>query len=177
MNIQDYWEKALRFTEIIRPRIQPLQTFAETVIPYIFLAESVVNPSDTAVRKGEVLVERPSIILPSYSPQLEGFEFDQFSTLEQDMVMSFFLVRGIRFPSLKYHNRTETLDVFEGRLQAAIDLYSRQLQRDENTATGLLIGPEDCWQFSVLIFVASQISSSRDGDIRKLLDDFKKKNR
>ena len=41
-------------------------------------------------------------------------------------------------------------------------------------ATGLFIGPEDCWQFSVLIFVCSQILKSAEGDIQKLLDQYKK---
>jgi len=41
MDIHDSWEKALKATEIIRPRVQPLQTFEATQIPYVFLAESV----------------------------------------------------------------------------------------------------------------------------------------
>ena len=30
MNIQDAWEKAVRKTEVVRPRVQPLATFAAT---------------------------------------------------------------------------------------------------------------------------------------------------
>ena len=176
MDIQESWEKALRRTEIVRPRIQPLHTFAATQLPYIFLSESSVNAGDTVVRKGEVAVEKPSIILPFNLPQFEGFDFEKRSALEQDILTSFLLVRGVKFPSYKFQNQTHSLDVYEGRLRNAIEFFSHQLQKEENVSTGLLIGPEDCWQFSVLIFIGSQALKSADGDIRKLLDDFKKRN-
>ncbi len=174
MGVQDSWEKALKTTEVIRPRIHPLMTFEATQLPYIFLAESAINRGDTVVRKGEIRVEKPSIILPSNLPQFEGFDFEKESTLEQDFLTTFFLVRGIRFPSLKYNNRTESLDIHEGKLQQAIDFYSRELQKKEDVATGLVIGPEDCWQYSVLIFICGQVIRQADGDIKRLLERFKK---
>ncbi len=72
MNIQDAWEKALKKTKIIRPRAQELQTFSDTNLPYVFLAEALVNRGDTIVRQGEIKVEKPAIILPSnsYHPHL-----------------------------------------------------------------------------------------------------------
>lgn len=170
MDIEQAWEKAIKYTEVIRPRVEPLNTFKTTRLPYIFLAESSVNAGDSVVRKGEVLVEKPSIILPPGSPLLEGFEFKDVSQYKEDMVINFFLVRGIRLPSLKYNNKTYSLDIFEGRLGKAIEKYSGELQREENVTSSLVIGPEDCWQFSVLIFVSMQILRSTDNDIKKLID-------
>lgn len=171
----EIWEKALRYTEIVRPRIQPLATDGPTFLPYIFLAESSVNVGDTVVRRGEVIVEKPAIILPQNLPQFEGFESPQEQPFNPDMVTNFLLVRGIRFPSMKYNNRTYSLDVREGKLQSAIDHYGRELQRQENLTTGLVIGPEDCWQFSILVFICSQVLRSAEGDIQKLLDDYHKR--
>ena len=173
MDIHDSWEKALKATEIIRPRVQPLQTFEATQIPYVFLAESAVNHGDTVVRKGEVTVEKPSIILPPNLPQFEGFEFDEKFSGVEDYLTTFLLVRGIRFPSMKYENKIESLDVREEKLSKAIEFFSHALQRQENVTTGLVIGPEDCWQFSVLIFICSQITRSAEGDIHKLFDRFR----
>ncbi len=170
MDIEKVWEKALKYTEIIRPRVEPLNTFKTTHLPYVFLAESSVNVGDSVVRKGEVLVEKPSIILPPGSPQLEGFDFKDVSKYQQDTIVNFFLVRGIMFPSLKYNNKTYSLDIFEGRLSKAIEKCSRELQKAENVTTSLIIGPEDCWQFSVLIFVCMQILRSADNDIKKLMN-------
>jgi hypothetical protein len=170
MDIEKAWEKALKYTEIIRPRVEPLHTFKTTHLPYVFLAESSVNEGDCVVRKGEVLVEKPSIILPPDLPQLDGFDFKDVSRQQQDMIINFFLVRGIGFPSLKYNNKTYSLDIFEGRLSKAIEKYTHELQKAENVTSSLVIGPEDCWQFSVLIFVGMQILRSTDNDIKNLMN-------
>ena len=173
MNIQDGWEKALKSTKILRPRPKELLTFEATEVPYIFLSESSVNLGDTVVRKGQVVVEKPAIILPSNSPQFEGFDFEREFHSGQDMILNFLFVRGVTFPSLKYNNKTYSLDVYEGHLEKAIEYYSDKLQRGEDVANGLITGPEDSWQFSILIFIATQIMRSADSDIKRLLERFK----
>ena len=173
MNIQDGWEKALKYTKIIRPRPKELLTFEATEVPYIFLSESLVNLGDTVVRKGHVTVEKPAIILPSNLPQFEGFDFEKEFHSGQDMILNFLLVRGISFPSLKYNNKTHSLDIYEGHLEKAIGYYSDKLQQGEDVANGLVAGPEDFWQFSILIFIATQIMRSADSDIKRLLEGFR----
>ena len=170
MNIQDGWEKALKHTKIIRPRPKELATFEATEVPYVLLSESSVNLGDTVVRKGQILVEKPAIILPSNLPHFEGFDFEKEFHSGQDMLLNFLLVRGVTFPSLKYNNKTCSLDVYEGHLEKAIKYYSDKLERGEDVHSGLVIGPEDSWQFSILIFIATQIMRSAGGDIKKLLD-------
>src|SRR3989338_524801 len=172
MNIQDSWEKALRKTEIIRPRVQPLHTYATTQLPYLCLSESKINSGDTAVRKGEVLVEKPAIILPQNMPQFEGFDFEKDMHINENFLKTFFLVRGMSFPSMKYNNKTASLDVYEGSLSKAIEHYSAMMQREENVHTGLIMGPEECWQFSVIIFACGQAARSAGGDIRRLFEDW-----
>ena len=174
MNIQDYWEKALKHTEIVRPRVQPLAVTEATHLPYIFLAESAVNSGDTVVRKGNVKVEKPSIILPPDLPQLQGFESENDNAWNTEGMINFLFVRGVRFPSFRYNNEVRHLDIHEGRLKQAVDYYLKELQQKENLTTGLVIGPEDCWQFSVLIFIAAQAGRQAEKDIRKLWDDFLK---
>lgn len=177
MDIEERWEKALEKTEVIRPRVQELLTFSHTDLLYIFLSESSINVGDTVVRKGSVVVEKPSLILPLGLPHFEGFDFEKEPEINEDMVTNFLLVRGVKFPSLNYNNRTYSLDIFEGRLSKAIEQYRDRLQREEDVLTGLIIGPEDCWQFSLLIFVCSQVVKSADGDIKRLLEQLKKKGR
>lgn len=173
MNIQDGWEKALKYTKIIRPRPKDLLTFEATEVPYIFLSESLVNLGDTVVRKGQVMVEKPAIILPSNMPQFEGFDFEREFHSGQDMLLNFLLIRGVTFPSLKYNNKTYSLDVYEGHLEKAVGYYSDKLQQGEDVSNGLVAGPEDSWQFSILIFIATQIMRSADGDIKRLLERFR----
>ncbi|MCB9799469.1 MAG: hypothetical protein H6757_01760 [Candidatus Omnitrophica bacterium] len=174
MNIEEFWNKALKKTEIIRSRIQPLPVFQATHLPYVFLAESTLNPGDTVVRKGQVLIERPSIVLPDHLPQFDGFELEKDFPGQHHFLNTLFLVRGIRFPSLKYNHVGDTLDLYEGGLSSAIEYHRKTLQQIEDTATGLAAGPEDCWQFSIMILIAHQVLRQADGDIRKLLEQYKK---
>jgi hypothetical protein len=176
MNIEESWQKAVRETEIIRYRISSLQTFKVTDIPYILLSKSEVNIDDTVVRKGKVLVHEPSIILPKNYPIFEGFEFENNFSSNQDSITTFLLLRGVSFPSLKYYHQTSTLDIFEGPLEKAIKFYKDQLERKEDVKTGLIVGPCDCWQFSVLIFVCGMVSRSAPQDVIRLLEELKKKN-
>lgn len=177
MELNEAWEKALSNTEIIRTRIQGLMTFADTHVPYILLSESSLHLGDTLVRKGEVMVEKPALFLPPNIPQFQGFDFGKESGLDKDAVINFLLIRGVTIPSLKYNNKTHALNIYEGRLKDAIAHYAEELQRTEDVHTGLIIGPEDCWQFSMLIFICAQAAKNVDTDIRRIIEEYKKRNR
>jgi hypothetical protein len=175
MDIQELWDLARRRTEILRLRLQDLSTFEATAVPYIFLAESSLNAGDTVVRKGQVVIERPSIILPRFSPQFEGFEFEQELHLSDDAIATLLLVRGIQFPSLKYRHQVSSLDLFEQSLQKAIDHFTHELVRAEDITTGLVAGPEEVWQFSLLLLVGALVIRSADGDLKRILDAWRKR--
>jgi hypothetical protein len=154
--------------------VQPLATYDTTRLPYICLSESSVNSGDTAVRRGEVRVEKPAIVLPYNAPQFEGFDIEKVMHVNEELFKSFLLVRGVQFPGLKYNNQSHSLDVHEGSLSRAIAHFKSELQKSENVHTGLIAAPEDCWQFSVLLFVCGQVARSADGDIRRLMDDMRR---
>jgi len=175
MDTYEAWAKALKNTEIIRGRVQSLQTFADTTLPYVFLAESTINIGDTVARIGEVVVARPSLILPPHIPQFDGFEFEGDKCFDEDAFVNFLLIRGINIPSLRYNNKTSALSIYEGHLDKAIVHYREELERAENVQTGLLTGPEDCWQFSILVYICSQIARNAESDIRRLLAEYHKK--
>ncbi len=175
MDIHELWDKARKRTEILRMRLQDLSSVDTTTVPYVFLAESALNQGDTVVRRGHVLVERPSIVLPGFSPQFEGFAFDQDLHVSEETIATFLLVRGIQFPSLKYRHETSSLDLFEGNLQSAITHFQDQLSRAEDIKTGLVIGLEDAWQFSILLLVGMLVIRSADGDLRRFLDEWRKR--
>lgn len=174
MDLQALWDKARQQTEIIRMRLQDLASFETTVVPYVFLAESSLHAGDTVVRKGHVLIERPSIILPKLSPQFEGFALEDLH-LNDDALATFLLVRGIQFPSLRYRHEVSSLDLLETSLQQAIEHYQDQLKRTEDVTTGLVIGPEEAWQLSVLLLVGALVVRSAEGDLRRILEEWRKR--
>ena len=173
MSLEEAWNKALAKTEITRSRISYLSAFEATALPYIFLAASSVNLGDTIVRRGKILVHRPAIILPEDMPQLEGFEFEKDYQTNADMVRMFLLVRGVSLPSLKYEHEISRLDIYEGRLEKAKVYFKQELERTENVQAGLIVGPEDTWQLSLLIYVGLLIGKSLPSDLRRLWEKFK----
>lgn len=176
-DLQELWDQARRRTEIVRMRLQDLATFEATQVPYLFLAESSVNPGDTVVRRGHVLIQKPGIILPSLSPQFEGFEFDPDLHLNAEMLSTFLLMRGVQFPSLKYRHELSSLDVLESSLQHSVDQFTDRMSRAEDTQTGLVIGPENAWQFSILLLVGALVVRSAEGDLRRILESWRARQR
>jgi len=174
VSLEEKWKKAVSKTEIIRARMTHLLTFEATALPYIFLAESAVNPGDTVIRKGKVLAEKPLLVLPENFPQFEGFDLKKDLKANDDSLRTLLVMRGISFPSFKYQNITNTVDISEGSLTKAIKEVKRDLEQKEDLTTGLLIGPEDCWQLSLLLYIATLVSKSAASDIQKLMDKFKK---
>jgi hypothetical protein len=175
MDLDEKWEKALKNTEILRSRVSHLLSVEETCLPYIFLAESRVNIGDTVVRKGDVLVHKPLIFLPRYHPQFEGFDFKKDFGIDDDAMTTFLLMRGVQFPSLKYDHKLHSLDVYEGPLKKAVKEYKDQLEKKEDIHTGLIVGIEDLWQFSILVYVGALVIRSAPQDVKRFLDDLKKK--
>ncbi|MFH1798577.1 MAG: hypothetical protein ABH844_04470 [Candidatus Omnitrophota bacterium] len=174
MDIEPYWEKARKKTEIIRSRVKGLSTFNHTEVPYVFLAESSINKGNTVIRKGKIYVEKPLILLPDDLPQFSGFELESDLNVEQGTMQMFFLMRGIRFPSLKYNNTTESLDLDEDSLSEAVKKYKSRLEKQENVNTALILGPEDCWQFSMILYMAALVSRCVKTDIMNLRDKLNK---
>ncbi|MBF0494730.1 MAG: hypothetical protein HQL28_06330 [Candidatus Omnitrophica bacterium] len=173
MDIEQLWEKAQKKTEVVRGRAKGLSTTSLTAVPYIFLAESAVTDRTTVVRQGKILVEKPLIILPHEMPWFEGFDIEEELGLSQDLLQTFFLMRGIKFPSMKYNNSTSSLDVNERKLSDCIELYKKILEREENVSTALLTGPEDCWQISLLLYIAALAGRCARTDMIKLLTDLR----
>ena len=88
----------------------------------------------------------------------------------------FLLMRGIKLPSLRYSNTVEELDLDEASLGKNADKYRKQLERQEDVSTALILGPEDSWQFSVLLYIASLIGRCARSDIMNLMDKMYREN-
>ena len=170
MNLREKWDKAVSQTDVIRWRKTHLATFDRTVLKYAFLGESLVNTGDTVQRHGRIVVHKPLLLLPENIPQFEGFDFLKDLGMDEDDLARFLLIRGVSFPFLKYRNETDSLDVVEKPLSEATNRLLAKLDKEDNSDTGVLVGPEDCWQFSVIIYAGGLMNRSASRDIRRLLD-------
>jgi len=174
MDIEKYWEKAIKHTEVERARISYLNINTSTILPYIILSESMVDNSDTVIRKGKIEVTKPVIYLPDHTPILEGFEFED-KQISENSLITFLILRGVNLPSLKYSNILYSLDIEGSPLSDTVKKYKEELIKAEDVYTGLIIGPDDCWQFSLLIYVAGLVMKSAPQDIKKFLEELRKK--
>jgi hypothetical protein len=175
MDLSEKWQRAMEETKVLHAYPHLLSAENSTTLPYIFLAASEVNEGDTVVRKGKVVVDRPLILLPKNIPQFSGFELEEGMDTDEDSLRFFFMLRGIQFPSLKYHNEVCTLDVFEGNVQKASDHFQHELDKEEEGQTGLMVGPACCWQFSVLMYVSTLINRSASSDLQRLMDELRRR--
>jgi hypothetical protein len=171
VDLREAWNKAVNRTEILRWRKASLDTFGHTTLNYAFLAESAVNAGDTVHRKGKILVHKPMLLLPENIPQFEGFDAAKDLGVDENELARFLLVRGVSFPSLKFRNETDSLNVMEKPLNKAVESVMNTLDHERNFDTGVLVGPEDCWQLSIIIYAGGLMTRSASKDIRRLLED------
>ena len=175
MSLEQLWNEALRKTEIVRLPLKRLHTFGSTRLEYIFLASSTVNQGDTVVRKGKLDIDRPQLVLPNHGPTFEGFTSESSSEIKDDQLASFFYLRGIRFPQFAYKNEPYDVDVYEGSVARAEKTYSDQIRMHEKIATGIVVGEDFSWQFSVILLGCHMIDAHVDSDLKVILDRIRKR--
>jgi hypothetical protein len=68
---------AVTNTQIVRAPKQSLATFGVTNVYYYLVAEAAINDitrtSETVIREGRVIAERPRIVTPYYLSRIQGF--------------------------------------------------------------------------------------------------------
>lgn len=169
MDLSEKFDEAVRKTRIIRSRYRKLNTFEPTVLPYVLIGRSVVSRGTTVIREGTVEVGRAVVHLPDGAPQLDGFDFASTTHLRDETLATFLLVRGVRLPSLKYRNSGQRLETSEQPVEREVARVLETLSRREDLDTGVIVGITDVWQFSLLIYVFSQVVRSAGGDVRAIL--------
>jgi hypothetical protein len=172
INLEKKWAEAIKKTKIVRTRYAKLNTFHKTVLPYVLINESCVNKSTTVIREGKVEVSPLMIHLPDGSPIFDGFNFFDTTEYQTETIKTFLLVRGIKLPSLKYSNDEIKLDLSEKTVEEVVKEYQIKLARKEDLDTGIIVGIPDVWQFSLLIYIISNITKSIKNDIKNIFDSF-----
>jgi hypothetical protein len=172
IDLEKKWSEALKKTKIIRTRYAKLNTFNKTILPYVLINKSIVNKGMTVIREGKVEVSPAMIHLPDGSPIFDGFNFFDTTEYHDETIKTFLLVRGIKLPSLKYSNDEIKLELSENTVDEVIKDYLELLSRKEDLETGIILGIPEVWQFSLLIYIISNISKSIQSDIKNIFDNF-----
>jgi len=155
-------EQAVRRTEIIRLPKRNLATFGPTNLAYYLLTEPVYrelsgDTTETVVREGRVIAERPKIVTPYYLSRLEGFSSDArryFSKLLE--------TQNVHTPGLFYAYKNElqeTSIVSEGLPQVAQKINEEIDQRADSLAS-IIKGEDELWDVSLLKFIFEMTKNS-----------------
>ena len=163
-------EQAARHTEILRHPRQHLSTFGITNIYYYLVTEPVytelVNKvSETVIREGRVIAERPKIVTPYYLTNLEGFSFDARQYFEMLLKM-----HGADAPGLfyTYKNEPKGLNIVSEDWSVVVDKLNDEIDKKGDPLASIIKGQDELWDVSLLKFIYEITSRSVQSNIAQL---------
>ncbi len=171
MDIDDERIKyAVQHTEILRAPKQSLSTFGATNIYYYLVTEPayselVKNVTETVVREGRVIAERPRIVTPYYLSRLEGFSPDArryFEALSRE--------HGADVPGLfyTYKNEPKELSIVSDNLPSVVNKLNEEIDKRGDPLTSIIRGEDELWDISLMKFIYEMTRSSLRNNLMQL---------
>jgi len=147
--------KAVEQTEILRAPRQSLYTFGTTNIYYYLVTEPAYSElidsgTETVVREGRVLAERPKIVTPYYLAGLEGFSADAkryFETLIREY--------GPHVPGLlyAYKNEPKELNIVSDHWQSVVEKLNAGIDQRGDPLAAIIKGQDELWDVALMKFI------------------------
>jgi hypothetical protein len=163
-------QEAVKHTEILRLPKRSLATFGTTKIHYYLLTEPayselVKSGSETVIREGKVIAERPRIVTPHYLSNIEGFSSEARRYL--DILVK---THGADAPGLfySYKNEPEELSIVSDSLRAVVDKLNLDIDKSGNPLTSIIKGQDELWDVSLLKFIYELTKSSLPDNLLQL---------
>ena len=154
--------QAVRHTEILRAPKQSLATFGTTNIYYYLVTEPVYselvkNVTETVVREGRVIAEKPRIVTPYYLSRLEGFSSEARGYFE-----ALIEVHGPDAPGLfyTYKNESKELNIVSDNLLSVVDKLNAEINKRGDPLTSIIKGEDEFWDVSLMKFIYEMARSS-----------------
>ena len=161
---------AVKHTEILRAPKQSLATFGTTNIYYYMVTEPayselIKNITETVVREGRVIAERPRIVTPYYLSRLEGFSSEArryFEALVQE--------HGTNAPGLfyTYSNEPKELNIVSNNMLSVIDKLNAEIDRRGESLASIIKGEDELWDVSLMKFIYEMTQSSLQDNLLQL---------
>ncbi len=156
MDIDDErFRLAVQRTEILRTPRRSLSTFGTTNVYYYLVTEPTYSElegsiTETVVREGRVIAERPRIITPYYLSRLEGFSTEARKYFEM-------LIRthGANAPGLfyTYKNESKGLNIVSDSLLSVVDKLNAEIDKRADPLVSIIKGEDQFWDISLMKFI------------------------
>jgi hypothetical protein len=163
-------QEAVERTEILRPPKRSLATFGTTNIYYYLVTEPayselVGSTTETVIREGKVIAERPRIVTPHYLSNIEGFSSDARKYF--DILIK---THGANAPGLfySYKNEPEELTIVSDNLRAVVNKLNLDIDKSGNPLTSIIKGLDELWDVSLLKFIYELTRSSLSDNLLQL---------
>ena len=170
-------KEVVKRTEILRTPKQSLATFGTTNIHYYLVTEPVYselekNVTETVIREGRVITERPRIVTPYYLSRFDGFSSEArryFGGLVKE--------RGPDASGLfyTYKNEPKELNIVSDDLLSVVARLNAEIDKRGDPLTTIIKGEDEFWDVSLMKFIYEMTRSSLDDNLwqmgsRGLLD-------
>ena len=162
--------EAVRNTEILRAPKQSLSTFGVTNIYYYLLTEPVYselvgNISETVIREGRVIAEKPRIVTPYYLSRLEGFSSEARRYFEMLLKMHGSSAAGLFYT---YKNEPKELNIVSGNLLEVVDKLNTEINKRGDPLTSIIKGEDEFWDVSLMKFIYEMTRNSLRDNIQQM---------
>ena len=162
--------QAVKRTEILRAPKQSLATFGTTNIYYYLVTEPVYselvkNVTETVVREGRVIAEKPRIVTPYYLSRLEGFSSEARRYFE-----ALIKAHGPNAPGLfyTYKNEPKELNIVSDDLLSVVDKLNTEINKRGDPLTSIIKGEDEFWDVSLMKFIYEMTRSSLRNNLRQM---------
>ena len=162
--------EAVERTEILRAPRQSLLTFGTTNIYYYLVTEPVYseliqNITETVVREGRVIAEKPRIVTPYYLSGLEGFSSDASKYFDA-LIKAY----GPNVPGLlySYRNEPKELNIVSDNLLSVVDKLNARIDKRGDPLAAIIKGQDELWDVALIKFIFEITRSSLQDNITQM---------
>jgi hypothetical protein len=160
----------VRYTQILRAPKQSLYTFGTTNIYYYLVTEPVYselmkNITETVIREGRVIAERPRIVTPYYLSSLEGFSLEArryFQSLIEEHGSN---IRGLFYT---YRNEPKELNIVSDNLLSVVDKLNAEIDSRGDPLAAIIRGQDELWDVSLIKFIYEVTRNSMQDNLLQM---------
>ncbi len=161
---------AVKHTKILRAPKQSLYTFGATNIYYYLVTEPayselIKNITETVVREGRVIAERPRIVTPYYLSNLEGFSSEARRYFKALMKEHGSNIGGLFYT---YKNEPKELNIVSDNLLSVVDKLNAQIDKRGDPLAAIIKGEDEFWDVSLMKFIYEMTRSSLQHNLRQM---------
>lgn len=161
---------AVEHTEVLRPPRQSLSTFGSTNIYYYLVTEPAYSElikdiTETVIREGRIIAQKPRIVTPYYLSRVEGFSPDAKKYF--DMLLR---AHGPNTPGLfyTYKNEPKELSIVSDNLLSVVNKLNAEIDKRGDPLTSIIRGQDELWDVSLIKFIYEVTRSSLRDNILQM---------